>query len=106
MVNFVYRPAAATQIGFVPSAGGQTATDETASDGDVIVQSLITIHVPPGPSKKSRSSSSTTSALAVLLWSALGDARVTHMLKGRERAMYQVYIGGELRAQGLTAEAR
>lgn len=108
VVNFVYRPAAATQIGFVPSAGGQTATDETASDGDVIVQSLITIHVPPGPEQEVEIVIiDNISARRVYYGVHRGDARVTHMLKGRGAgAMYQVYIGGELRAQGLIAEAR
>ena len=84
VVNFVYRPAAATQIGFVPSAGGQTATDETASDGDVIVQSLITIHVPPGPEQEVEIVIiDNISARRVYYGVHRGDARVTHMLKGR-----------------------
>lgn len=108
VVNFVYYPVRETQIGSVTPGGTQSGTELAPSDGDTIVQSLITIHVPPGPEQEVEIVIiDNISARRVYYGVHRGDARVSHMLKGRGTgAMYQVWIGGELRAEGLIAEAR
>lgn len=107
-VNFVYRPEREPQSGSQPSAGVQPGIDPPSAEGDTIVQSLITIHVPPGPEQEVEIVIiDNISARRVYYGIHRGDARVSHMLKGRgPGAMYQVWIGGELRAEGLIAEAR
>lgn len=108
VVNFVYYPVPEPEPGSSPSGNVPPGGDTSGSDGDTLVQSLITIHVPPGPEQEVEIVIiDNISARRVYYGVHRGDARISHMLKGRGTgAMYQVWIGGELQAEGLIAQAR
>lgn len=106
-VNFVYYPLPSGQEG-----GAQRWIEpgqaEVTDDGDTIVQSLLTVHVPPGPEQEVVIVIiDNISARRVYHGERPGDSVIRQVIKGYgKNARYQVWIGGELYAEGLIAEAR
>lgn len=106
-IRFAYRPLtlAQNQIGVEPPR------HETADDtppGENWVQAFINITVPPGPDREVEIVIiDNISARSVYSNTHSGGSRISQLITGRgEDAMYQVWIGGVLEAQGLIRGAR
>lgn len=89
--------------------GTSTPDSSVANDDkDALQQALITVTIPPGPSQELEIVViDSISARRVYQGVHRGDTRTTHIVSGSgPDAMYQVWIGGELRDHGFIKEAR
>src|SRR5690606_14735488 len=108
VINFVYYPIPEGQQSEFVTPPVDPLPEDPTLEGEMWMQALITINVPPGPERLVEIVIiDNISARRVYREMHRGDARVPYVIRGRGKdAMYQVYIGGVLEGQGYIREAR
>lgn len=106
-IRFAYRPEATSGSQAEPERPPSETEPET-SGGENWVQAFINISVPPGPDREVEIVIiDNISARNVYQNTHSGGSRISQLITGRGAdAMYQVWIGGVLEAQGLIRGAR
>lgn len=107
-IRFAYRPLTLAQNQPVVESPQSEVEDEPTPPGENWVQAFINISVPPGPEREVEIVIiDNISARSVYSNTHSGGSRISQLITGRgEDAMYQVWIGGVLEAQGLIRGAR